>query len=155
MLKGLRWPLLALVFAGGLLLLAVSDAGPTTRNRRYRAAANAVTARSPQPRPHPNRHPCPPSNHHRSSDACRTNLQPLPPDEPPLPPENILVEALIGEIHKLNPLLATNNPVDRDITSLIFEGLTTTNDYGEIIPDLAKSWTVSTGRAGISLRAAR
>jgi peptide/nickel transport system substrate-binding protein len=58
--------------------------------------------------------------------------------------ENILVEAVVGQIVKLNPLLATYNPVDRDITSLIFEGLTTTNDYGEIIPDLAESWTVST-----------
>jgi peptide/nickel transport system substrate-binding protein len=65
------------------------------------------------------------------------------PDESLPPPENILVEALIGDIRKLNPLLATHNPVDRDITSLIFEGLTATNEYGEIIPDLAESWTVS------------
>ncbi len=55
----------------------------------------------------------------------------------------VLVEALVGRIQKLNPLLATYNPVDRDITTLIFEGLTTTNQFGEIVPQLAASWTVS------------
>lgn len=54
-----------------------------------------------------------------------------------------LREALVGEIRKLNPLFATNNPVDRDITSLIFEGLTTVNEYGEVVPDLAENWIVS------------
>lgn len=69
---------------------------------------------------------------------------PAPPGTGAAPaPQNFLVEALVGSIHKLNPLLATQNPVDRDITALIFEGLTTTNQYGEIIPDLAESWTVS------------
>lgn len=57
--------------------------------------------------------------------------------------QNILVEALVGDIRKLNPLLATYNSVDQDITALIFEGLTTTNPYGEIIPALAESWAVS------------
>lgn len=57
--------------------------------------------------------------------------------------QNVLVEAVVGEIRKLNPLLATHNPVDHDITSLIFEGLTTTNDYGEIVPQLAESWTIA------------
>ena len=56
---------------------------------------------------------------------------------------NVLVEALVGQIRKLNPLLALYNPVDRDITTLIFEGLTTTDDYGEIVPQLAASWTVT------------
>lgn len=55
----------------------------------------------------------------------------------------VLVEALVGEIRKLNPLLATYNPVDRDITALIFEGLTTINQYGEVIPDLAESWRIT------------
>src|SRR5690606_25308953 len=71
------------------------------------------------------------------------------PPEPESPPagapsapaqEQVLVEALVGEIRKLNPLLATYNPVDRDITALIFEGLTATNAYGEIVPRLAESW---------------
>jgi peptide/nickel transport system substrate-binding protein len=65
------------------------------------------------------------------------------PENTALQSQNVLVEAVVGEIRKLNPLLATYNPVDRDITSLIFEGLTTTNDYGEIVPQLAESWTVT------------
>lgn len=70
---------------------------------------------------------------------------PAPPEVEPDAPaeEQVLVEALVGEIRKLNPLLATYNPVDRDITALIFEGLTATNAYGEIVPRLAALWQVS------------
>ncbi len=57
--------------------------------------------------------------------------------------QNVLVEGVVGEIRKLNPLLATYNTVDRDITALIFEGLMTTNHYGEVVPDLAESWTIT------------
>lgn len=52
-------------------------------------------------------------------------------------------EALVGEVSRLNPLLAAANSVDRDITSLIFEGLTATNGYGEPIPALASHWVIS------------
>lgn len=52
-------------------------------------------------------------------------------------------EALIGRVQRLNPLFASYNSVDADITSLIFEGLTTINVYGEPIPALAKSWITS------------
>jgi peptide/nickel transport system substrate-binding protein len=48
-----------------------------------------------------------------------------------------LKEALIGSPKKLNPLLAGYNPLDRDISSLIFEGLFTTDAYGASVPDLA------------------
>lgn len=54
-----------------------------------------------------------------------------------------LHEALVGQINKLNPLFSASNPVDRDITSLIYEGLTTINQYGEVVPDLAEGWVVS------------
>ncbi|MEQ8677430.1 MAG: peptide ABC transporter substrate-binding protein [Aggregatilineales bacterium] len=52
-------------------------------------------------------------------------------------------EALIGNVQRLNPLYADLNPVDRDISSLIFEGLTRINEYGEPEPALAQSWVVS------------
>src|SRR5689334_25287966 len=39
-------------------------------------------------------------------------------------------EALIGSVQRLNPLFASLNPVDKDITSLIFEGLTQIDEYG-------------------------
>ncbi|MEZ4667724.1 MAG: peptide ABC transporter substrate-binding protein [Anaerolineae bacterium] len=53
-------------------------------------------------------------------------------------------EGLIGGVSRLNPLFADLNPVDRDISSLIFEGLTRINQYGEPVPNLAKSWVTST-----------
>jgi peptide/nickel transport system substrate-binding protein len=52
-------------------------------------------------------------------------------------------EALIGGVQRLNPLFASLNPVDKDITSLIFEGLTRVNEYGEPVPNLALNWVVS------------
>lgn len=52
-------------------------------------------------------------------------------------------EGLIGSVQRLNPLFASMNPVDADITSLIFEGLTATNNYGEVVPRLAESWVIS------------
>lgn len=52
-------------------------------------------------------------------------------------------EALVGNIQRLNPLLADLNPVDRDITSLIFEGLTRINEYGEPVGSLAQRWEIS------------
>lgn len=52
-------------------------------------------------------------------------------------------EALIGNVQRLNPLFAGLNPVDRDISSLIFEGLTRINQYGEPVPGLAENWVIS------------
>src|SRR5512134_294549 len=43
-------------------------------------------------------------------------------------------EAVVGTVQRLNPLLANHNPVDRDITGLIFEGLSRINNYGEPLP---------------------
>jgi peptide/nickel transport system substrate-binding protein len=54
-----------------------------------------------------------------------------------------LNEAVVGCVKKLNPLLAGYNQVDRDISSLIFEGLATTDERGLPIPDLAASWSWS------------
>ena len=52
-------------------------------------------------------------------------------------------EALIGHVQRLNPILASLNPVDADITGLIFEGLTRINAYGEPEPALAERWVIS------------
>jgi peptide/nickel transport system substrate-binding protein len=61
--------------------------------------------------------------------------------QPALPVE--LHEGLVGQINKLNPLFAEYNPVDEDLTSLIYEGLTSINQYGEVVPRLAERWVVS------------
>jgi len=54
------------------------------------------------------------------------------------------VEALIGHPQYINPILCQPNPVDRDLCSLIFNGLTKLNERGEVLPDLAESWEIST-----------
>lgn len=121
--RGLRLPFAALVLASALLIAAL-----LTRGDGRTVPVTATPQPSPQPTPAP------------------LEVTPIStPAEAPAPaaPGNVLVEALVGRIGRLNPLLATYNPVDRDITALIFEGLTTTNKYGEIVPDLAESWTVS------------
>lgn len=52
-------------------------------------------------------------------------------------------EGVIGSARYLNPLLADYNPVDRDLTGLIFEGLTQDDGLGNLSPNLAKNWSVS------------
>lgn len=52
-----------------------------------------------------------------------------------------LHEGLVGLPHTINPVLAVTD-VDRDISSLVYAGLTRSAD-GQILPDLASSWTVS------------
>ncbi len=52
-------------------------------------------------------------------------------------------EGLVGTVQRLNPVFAHLNPVDRDITSLIFQGLFTTDEYGAPVLDLAKNLTIS------------
>jgi peptide/nickel transport system substrate-binding protein len=53
------------------------------------------------------------------------------------------VEALIGRIVRLNPLLDFGNPVDRDIDRILYRGLVQFDSQGLPQPDLAESWTVS------------
>lgn len=52
-------------------------------------------------------------------------------------------EALVGSVNRLNPLFTDLNSVDRDISSLIFEGLTRINEYGEPVGNLARTWVIS------------
>ncbi len=53
------------------------------------------------------------------------------------------VEGLAGLPQYINPILCQYNQVDRDLVSLVFNGLTDVNERGEIVPDLAKSHQVS------------
>lgn len=50
-------------------------------------------------------------------------------------------EALIGTPTMLNPLLADSQP-DRDLSTLLFTGLTRTDAKGTVVPDLARSWRI-------------
>ena len=53
------------------------------------------------------------------------------------------VEGLAGNPQYINPILCQYNQVDRDLCSLIFNGLTRLNERGEVVPDLAERWEIS------------
>src|SRR3954452_20121168 len=116
MLKGYRGPALALIAAIILLVLVI--------------ATRPATEVSPTPAP---------------QQAALPTSTPLPTIAPvsTIPFQKLdtatLNEAFVGCIKKLNPLLAGYNQADLDVSSLIFEGLTTTNEYGAAVPELATS----------------
>ncbi|NDJ86140.1 MAG: hypothetical protein GYB66_09670 [Chloroflexi bacterium] len=135
MLKALRWPLITLFFSVVLLGVALyirfgegdANSDDSTADETSVVAASA-TENEPDSAPTVGTTPVP-------TIAPAVNVA------APVPGQ--LTEALVGNISKLNPLFASFNPVDRDITALIFEGLTTINNFGEIEPDLAERWEVS------------
>lgn len=53
-----------------------------------------------------------------------------------------LVEGVVGSPRFINPLLATSD-TDKDLTSLIYSGLMKVGTNGELLPDLAESYTIS------------
>ncbi len=55
----------------------------------------------------------------------------------------VFTEGVLGAPQYLNPLLSDPNPVDRELVSLLFDGLTRVDANGRIQPSLAESWTVS------------
>src|SRR5690606_14697573 len=58
-------------------------------------------------------------------------------------PGGFLVEGMVGRPQSLNPLLDQNNLVDRQLTNLLFDGLTQVDGRGRIIPALAETWQIS------------
>ncbi len=52
------------------------------------------------------------------------------------------IEASVGEPQFVNPLLAQSE-TDKALASLVFSGLTRLDEFGQPVPDLAESWTVS------------
>ncbi len=54
----------------------------------------------------------------------------------------VYIEALVGEIQRLNPILDIFNQVDRDIDRIIFSGLIRFDERGVPVPELAE-WTVT------------
>jgi peptide/nickel transport system substrate-binding protein len=55
----------------------------------------------------------------------------------------VLVEGMVGAPQRLNPLLSDGSPVDQELVSLLFDGLTRYDDSGRLQPALARSWQVS------------
>ncbi len=54
----------------------------------------------------------------------------------------VFVEGIVGAPRFLNPLLADDNPVDRELSALLFDGLTRYED-GMLVPALAEEWVIS------------
>ncbi len=130
MLRGFRWQLAALLLAVAVFAAALLTRSnpPPPVNEAAATPANVVDDANPvQP----------------TLPPVDTNTQSAPPVQPSGGAIPTYREALIGTVQRLNPLFADMNPVDRDITSLIYEGLTRTNPYGEIEPALAERWVIS------------
>lgn len=60
------------------------------------------------------------------------------------------VEGVVGAPNALNPLFSDAYPVDRELVDLVFDGLTTFDASGKLVPVLAEQWTV--GEDGRSVR---
>lgn len=127
MLRGFRWQFAALIlgailFGAALVLRPTEETPNPTLLPTTTAAATALPATTAAPQ-------------------LVDDSAPLP----TTPPNNAqqFTEALIGRVQRINPLFANLNPVDRDLTALIFEGLTKTNAYGEPIPALAERWVIA------------
>jgi peptide/nickel transport system substrate-binding protein len=54
-----------------------------------------------------------------------------------------LVEGMIGKPQAINPLLSVGNPVDEELSSLIFDGLVRIGEDGQFEPAVAESWDVT------------
>lgn len=54
----------------------------------------------------------------------------------------VLVEGVAGNPQYLNPLLSWSNQVDEVLVALLFNGLTRLDEQGNVVPDLAESWTM-------------
>lgn len=77
-------------------------------------------------------------------------------EPPPVEPEptaevpaqgGVYVEGILGYSEAINPILAPRmvqaNPVDQDLSALVFNGLTSLDHSGRISPSLAVEWQVS------------
>lgn len=55
-----------------------------------------------------------------------------------------MIEGLIGGPRNINPLLLQAGDTDRDLATLVYSGLMKYDENGKLVPDLAKSYSVST-----------
>ncbi|MEO1646705.1 MAG: ABC transporter substrate-binding protein, partial [Chloroflexota bacterium] len=133
MLRGFRWQALALVISVVLFGIVVSFrflGGDTTPDTSTEATSESA---SPTPSPAPTLTPAP-----------TFTPQPTTVDSVAVPEDTIatFTEGVVGSVQRLNPLLISSQ-AERDITSLIFQGLVGINEFGEPEPELASDWAFS------------
>lgn len=127
MLSGVRWQVLALLISIVLFGTVLSFRFFSQVEGDPSATASATTA---------------------ATVTVAPTFTPLPAQDVTIPENaqadsvSTFTEGVVGTVQRLNPLLITTQ-AERDITSLIFEGLVGINEYGEPVPDLAESWVVS------------
>ena len=61
-------------------------------------------------------------------------------------------EGVAGAYNRINPLYDSFNEVDSDLTALIFSGLTRLGANGEVLPNLAESWEISSDELTYTFR---
>ncbi len=133
MQRKIQWQLIALVFSviifGVALLTRITTSPPTLTQTATPPATEVITS------------PIVPSTPQTETVIAT----PLPIEASTVVVDDVptLREGLVGKVQRLNPLYASLNPIDADVTSLIFEGLIAINEYGEPIPQLAESWVIS------------
>jgi peptide/nickel transport system substrate-binding protein len=140
-MRSIRWQLIALVFAvvlfGAALFTRFRSPTPTQQTSETPTDVASVVTPTQQSTATVTPLPLPtatPSTDETPSETPSTAALPT------------FREALIGDVQRLNPLMRGINPAEDAITSLIFEGLTTTNAFGEPRPALASEWVIASNR---------
>jgi peptide/nickel transport system substrate-binding protein len=138
-MRGFRWQLLALVFAavtfGVVLWTRPQPTLPPPSPTATVPAENTTIAVTPES----SATPLLPTS--TPNQITESNTVPAVVTDVPT-----FREALVGDVSRLNPLLRGTNDAQDAITSLIFEGLVRTNQYGEPIPALASEWVIANDR---------
>lgn len=135
MLRGFRWQLIALIMA--IILFSISLA---YRNSLQPTLQPSPTSVAPTETNQPATATIEPTQPALPTPFPET---PVPSVEQSQPTNTTYREGMVGNIQRLNPIFAHLNPVDTDITSLIFEGLMATNDFGEPVLNLASDYVIS------------
>jgi len=135
MLRGFRWQLIAFViavvlFGIGLTYRSTVTPAPPPTNTAQLVTDSQTTTPTHAPTDIPLPTPFPETPIAQSANPNQTS-------------STTYREGLVGNIQRLNPIFAHLNPVDTDISSLIFEGLMKTNEFGEPILNLASDMVVS------------
>lgn len=136
MLRGFRWQLIAFILASVLFIVGIA----------YRSSIQPI----PQPTQTPTIstvfvEPSPTATLEPTQQVFPTPFPETPVAQHPTSQSDtpIYREGVVGNIQRLNPIFAHLNPVDNDIASLIYEGLMTTNNFGEPILNLASNYVIS------------
>ena len=135
MFRGFRWQLIAFIIA--IFLFGIGLA--------YRSSISAIPQATQTPIP-PKIEPTDIPTLEPTQVVLPTSLPETPLTQADVPQQQTSLtykEGIVGNLQRLNPIFAHLNVVDNDISSLIFEGLVKTNDFGEPVLNLASDYIIS------------